>query len=1129
MKSLFLDEVLIKHDPKAVVTLFEGTVEAYRKGVAQRAIDWFRVSQHAVRMKANPWLGNTMFGDFASDREKKNFQEIKKLQQELPRQANDASAFEAAKVAVLASCGLTEIRKLGSSGIPDAMYCRPVLENRNPKWLSKWMELACRQKPVTHWSMVRQMELDGLGTATRESGYWTAMAIGLPQSEASSVELLKADAEMLTHHIWGLLDDEPAVSVISNPFETTNWREALRADDDFEYQRLLSSKRLTASKSWHSTLKEIGRDELVDKERFKERILYWIARIGSDDQMKDAPSFMKLPSRMEFFISIFESMQLSDEEKLELMPKIVGLLTSKDPDALKWAVMKLATYPPALINIDDLVVNLGSLLRIKGREHAFEAIKFVKALSDARPDDKVRLACVLVSGLEHPSQEVQKRVLDFIEKQKLIEEPDVVAELRYRSDALTGLLKERAGKLIPKSAGTSAPQKAAATNAKAPKLRVVRDQESTDNDGTAGDEADEDRSSDGLHKSSESPFSQEEIDSLKVTAASFADQIREVCGLDQAIQALEGSVTFAPALRLNAYDVPRLDPEKAMVPISDIDDLAYRLLHIMESGSDWEEIEQCIDGINRLCIESPADLTERLAPLRKRAIDKLSDSNRDFVSSTPFSGFNMVGDVAALCIAWTDKWVIEPQTGFNNPLVGLANFVSGRQWMVQYKAPWGTWQTLARPDASRPMAFVSKRFLAIAHRVAKRKMLPILAMPTHKGGWIDPTALVARLRVWDQAKLAPDPYDFIQALLRLAPEKRKEALDSASGGGDVAADAPLRGELADALKFALGGNMSSTMSKPELWVAAARARSPGENFDVLQHRFPGLGPDAAVRVQYDQSAKPLKLLENPYAYPPRPRARIFAYTSDVKTRNNNQLFPTELIHSSAEQWVGPDPCTLGLWLQDRESYLALHARTQAENIDSQSAFWREMWELLFDPDLATCGMARWSIAIGLSSKEPDNARTALDALISAIDDCRLDGIVFGDILAELLPIGRITVVRWVRAFADCARVSPLHLQVIRIAIERSLCNAGTDTEISTPIKLIELLYDLCLESGETVTAPKTRTYLESLGTKGKAGKLAQSLLSLPEGRAQQHRKAAAMQALQSRVDRAQRYKRILNV
>ena len=77
------------------------------------------------------------------------------------------------------------------------------------------------------------------------------------------------------------------------------------------------------------------------------------------------------------------------------------------------------------------------------------------------------------------------------------------------------------------------------------------------------------------------------------------------------------------------------------------------------------------------------------------------------------------------------------------------------------------------PDAG----LFSQRVRAAARRAAAGKRGPLLALPTHTGGWIAPAALVARLT---EVGEDVDEPELLQALLRLAPDGRAAALAAAA-------------------------------------------------------------------------------------------------------------------------------------------------------------------------------------------------------------------------------------------------------------------------------------------------------------------------------------------------------------
>jgi hypothetical protein len=149
-------------------------------------------------------------------------------------------------------------------------------------------------------------------------------------------------------------------------------------------------------------------------------------------------------------------------------------------------------------------------------------------------------------------------------------------------------------------------------------------------------------------------------------------------------------------------------------------------------------------------------------------------------------------------------------------------------------------------------------------------------------------------------------------------------------------------------------------------------------------------------------------------------------------------------------------------------------------------------------------------------------------LIATIEDGRFDGAGFGACVAALTASGAVVFGRFARAFKNASRVSPLHLQVVLRMIEK-LIGALPVPDGKPSVPLLELLYELCLEAHEEILDSAAQNYLENISTKGKAKDIATKLLKLDGSAAHNHRKGAALQALASRVERAERYQHIRNL
>jgi hypothetical protein len=204
-----------------------------------------------------------------------------------------------------------------------------------------------------------------------------------------------------------------------------------------------------------------------------------------------------------------------------------------------------------------------------------------------------------------------------------------------------------------------------------------------------------------------------------------------------------------------------------------------------------------------------------------------------------------------------------------------------------------------------------------------------------------------------------------------------------------------------------------------------------------------------------------------------------------------------------------------LWPLGRDALFAKLAEQASAFRDSQGTYWIGDAEPAFDPDAHAGPMFCLFLAVSLGARHPNSARWAQDALLAAIDDGRLDGRGLGEALEQVLVSGTVTVARWIRAFRESARVSPLHRHVLRGALERALGAQEAPT-----LALVELLNEWCVEDGAAVTDGRLRARLAAARS-GKMARLARELLdrTAAPGAA----RGAALRALVRRLERAERW------
>jgi hypothetical protein len=591
--------------------------------------------------------------------------------------------------------------------------------------------------------------------------------------------------------------------------------------------------------------------------------------------------------------------------------------------------------------------------------------------------------------------------------------------------------------------------------------------------------------------------------------ADFLDAVRE---LDPTLNELAGVSNLSHALidkhngrlisashkpvDLYSFLSPRLDPANRLKPIENLDDLIFLMVKALSEKLSGEDYELILEAVARFCNAPPDDLIEKLHPLSTR-LETITHAGGRGDSNGP--GGSRAGALTIVARAWcrsTQPFVlIDPSSTFALRCSGLAS------------------------------------------RIRRGAVLPMLATPTHKGGWIDPLTLIKRITEYNAQlscrSLDYDRLEFTQALLRLAPEGRDVALRQAQS---------VQGEFGTALRYALGGGTLSTIVSGEFRLAAFSARNPFPTDECLKQLVDAKLPDGLMPVKYEFDGAAIKefredrykiLLEHlpnflptgpVNAFPVAKRLRQQTMRSQLERQeveaeiNNYQLLPTILLHSNQISLYHNDEAPL-LWPQNREAWLARLAKIMLQHVDSIGKYLEHELDRLFDPDLSLAENGRWFNSLGLSAKSDAHARLTLDILISAVAECRIDPITLGQAMATFLEYEVITVVRWTRNLRELSRVSALHALFCWVLISTII--RATDTKI--PLAFLELMLELEEEHRFEVDEP-TRNSLKSTIGSGKAAKIAKAITTSADVRdGNKTVLEAAHQSMEARISRIKRW------
>lgn len=1106
-----LDNLLEQADSAAIVSFFSGLKEKERKSYLARTQLWNEVNeafqQERVLGSMRPFLDQLN----KTQRETFEFIEsVKKGKVDIPKRATLAEARPQILLAMVACAGLSELRKLA---MPDIANSFAIMRQRNPSWLPRWLDLACQRSPGKSWPLVRQMEQEGLCRAERQGSYWLGMAMALGQLEADElIRCIKSEEELRIEMIWKMLESEEAVQLLSNPSganrSSRNLRTVINEQDDWTNwtRRIEESRR--ASYIWRLVLAKLASESIIEQDKLDELIFSWLARLAADAESKASSALPGEITPAGWFQLLHDEIRFESGKKGSLVSRYISTLALKDSATLSWALQNLANYEPAELPLADLLDNISRVFYLKRKEPALNALKLLeKVQKSAEPFFQRRVNEALLEALEHSSSDIHKRVIAIAKKSKLCSEPEFAQSLQDRSEHLSGLIKQEINELLAKA---QTQQEASSSQEDMASNIFLLNSKCAKRDAPA----DREESNAGSAEIALTNEPSKEKAELKARIALLPPLYFELAEIEALLPFLENAPVLPelPAsLPFGSRQIPRLAGREKIEPLVNLDDLIFLYLHVLEGQASADDVERLLDGLMRLAHERPPDFESRVSSLRKK-IKPSSDALAGGLGLKPYLGYSYLLDLQAVAVEWLDKPLKEEDTkgGFFSGIMKSLEQIAQTEIMPELKS---VVSGLVKTPA---LVFFSERVRTVARHLKKRQALPLLAAPTHRGGFIDPLCLPARLKAWQEAKQKPEKVDFIQALLRLAPEHRLETLTELKADND---------EYNRALSYALGGEMKGPLRTPEIWVAAFRCREPGGSSEALQNEFKELGPDSALKAEIVDQMHLFKIPQRSASHRTALRGtRCLPLISkpEFKERPSIRYFPTELLHQQDEFFEGNVLLEFYFPLC-RESYFAYSARRMAMYLESQGNYWRNSWDSLFDPDVNLSAAAGWLLVLALSAKDHELSRLAVDAMLSGIEDGRFSGAEFGRKMSRAFLSDYITVSRWVNGLKELNRLDNLHRHFLKSTLEAFVAGLPADASSKPPLAMLELLYEVCLSSETGISDKRARSFLAEITGKGKGAKLAKVLLELGRERNLKFEENVALEMLEIRIRHAERW------
>ena len=737
-----------------------------------------------------------------------------------------------------------------------------------------------------------------------------------------------------------------------------------------------------------------------------------------------------------FHIRLHERLEPTLDEGERLAPAYLDLLAHRVDAVAKFALRQLAPLIEAQrVDGGSLVERIPAVLQRETKGPAVAGLAALRAVVGRNPELAAAAAEAATFGLGHAEPEVQGAALSLIEAAAPAESAAVASSITTRLDQVAASQRGRAQALATKLAGSSAAAPVADAVAVPP--RAPR----------------------AVPDAKAPPPDLPDLQQLLARARALPDETRRLAGIDDLLAAF-GRGEEPPPWAPPASELPRCEAGAEVAPIGSLDELIDVLLALLESCEDSIEVERALDGLCRLGGERPPDFDARIAALAQRV-------------RQPASGFGEMSAISGLLASAILGWLDGPQ-----PAGRLA-------------------YTLGRKPG--PEHFFAARLDEVETRARAGPRCGLLAMPTHRGGWIDARRFVPRVREHLAAGSPLGELDLIQALLRLAPEGRAEAL---------AAARELRGTIGQLVRFALGasgvepaarqgwwaavtsvgkGPADRPLSWPA-WIAAARARRPFDAVPEMEatpvgaEAFAARPPVYRWQVRWREkkwgSPDPSVVIELDPPLGPREPSR-----------------PLALLCREQQQWSFGSTADVRfaqlVWPIDPSPTLVAGCGALCDRLFRPSSAYTPTavyLEPLFSPATPFGELAQLLAGLALVAQDADARTTALDVVAQLVRDgrCRGDelGRVYGSIQRQqgLLKPGRVA-----EAIEQLRPHGSLHeLACLRLLVELLATIEEPPRDL---FHLLQAYHELLTASGSACDA-RVLPLLQRTGGSGKTARLA---------------------------------------
>lgn len=705
--------------------------------------------------------------------------------------------------------------------------------------------------------------------------------------------------------------------------------------------------------------------------------------------------------------TVLDGLEPTAAEHRALVAALLRTLEVPDPRAQKVALTRLGSVPDeAAPAPEDLVAALRTPLLGPTKHLALAALRLLDGVAaDARAS--VPALRVTAEAVGHGNADVQARALKVLSRRW----PAAEADSRVVAEAVRSAL----------------PEVAAVHRAAAEALAGPVEGPETEIDGSEG-----------------SPDQEPAVPAAQVRdrIAALPMMVRDAVGLAQSAADAAAGRWPGPA-RFAAGAAPVLLPQRALVPLTDPEELVALWTHLLEGEGNAADLERALDGVTRLGSGIRVEHPALLAPLERRAT-QMQDGSR-------------MGDVPTMAAAVVRTWV----DGEHRRAASWVASVAGPGPTRSRVASPG--ETQVGPDGWGPCSawsFVALRMFEAQVILGRGEPRQLLATPTHDGGWVDAAVFWDRLRAAGEAQEGAMRVDLIAALHRVVPAVSDEMVTYLPGWGEPWLDAARRTVDLDRAPLRM---------LPRTLYADVRTEAAPMTCDV---------PDVPPFRRDDPIAVVLNRLQRGVGV--------------EHMREHDPVF------------AGREPLTaeVARWTVPRQPDLAHAAAVLVASNDlDDHRRWTHADRLVMadpDPDRPLGRLGSVAVAIGLVARPPELALHALDLFAEAAGDGRIDPDAVGEAWSAIHHAGALTLPRMRAPLTEVARVSSRNAVVVLRSLEAFF---GRLRDVPRDVHVpLELMVEVATATGCGVGDAEARASLTRIAASSKAAKrttLARAALAIP--------------------------------